>query len=107
MNVRLDELRSIDDRRTLGLVCNTLDVESCAVWTGKVLGRESGPGKMARGRSEHDAPLRSRVVGQGSGIEYGHLGDHTTLASLVDDLRVGRPTEILEWGTGHEIRNVW
>jgi len=68
---------------------------------------------MAKTRRDHGVPLKTLVVGRlprGSGLDYyerGRLEDYTALEELVEDLRVGCPTEILEWGTENEILNVW
>ena len=73
-----------------------------------VLGHEPGLEEIVRGRKDLGVPLKTLVVGRGpEDFEYDHLEDYTTLEGLVDDLRVGCPTEILEWGTGNEIRNFW
>ena len=85
------------------------------------LGPESGLRGMVKMRRDHGVPLKILVVGRPPrGIEhnlegytlleeYEHdrLDDYTALEGFVEDLRVECPTEILEWGTGNEILNVW
>ena len=71
------------------------------------LGRESGLERIASIRKKLGVPLKVLVLGQGPrSFEHSHLEDYTVLRGLVDDLRVGCPTEILEWGTGNEILNI-
>jgi len=86
-----------------------------------VLGPESELIGMAKARSGHGMPLKTLVVGRlPEGLwddpedsawleefDYDHLEDYPALEEFVDDLRVGCPTEILEWGTGNEILSVW
>jgi len=70
-----------------------------------------GGGGHAEFRSDRAAkrrdcgiPLKTIIVGRGpSGFEYDRLEDYTELGQLVDDLRIGCPTEISEWETGNEI----
>ena len=72
------------------------------------LGPESGLMEIAKKRRDCGVPLKTLVVGRGpGGFEYGHLEDYTELGQLVDDLRIGCATEILEWGIGNEILNTW
>jgi len=84
------------------------------------LGSESGLRAIVETRKDHDVPLKTLVLGRlPEGFEYGlegytemeefeydHLEDYTELEEFVEDLRVGCPTEILEWGTENEILNV-
>ena len=71
-----------------------------------VLGHEPGLEEIVKRRKDHGVPLRTLVIGRGpEDFEYDRLDDYSILEGLVDDLRVGCPTEILEWGTGNEIRN--
>ena len=73
-----------------------------------VLGRESGLEQMAGRRRACGVPLKTLVIGQGPrGSEHDHQKDYAVLEGLVGKLWVGCPTEILEWGTGNEIRNIW
>ena len=73
-----------------------------------VLGPESGLVRMAQARRDCGIPLKTLVVGLGSGqFEYDHLEDYTELGELVDNLRTGCPTEILQWGIGNEVLNIW
>jgi len=76
---------------------------------------------MAKMRRDHGVPLKTLVVGRPPrGIEhdlkdftaleefnYDHPEEYTVLEEFVQDLRVGCPTEILEWGTESEVLNVW
>ena len=74
-----------------------------------VLGVESGLEEMARARKDLGIPLKTLIVGRGpkgSGYENLEL-DHTVLAELVEDLRVGCPTMVLDWETGNEVQNLW
>ena len=71
-----------------------------------------GPGselmRMAKSRRDHGVPLKTLIVGRGaSGFEYDHLEDYAALREFVDDLHVGYPTKILEWGAGNEVLQVW
>ena len=86
-----------------------------------VLGSESALREMVETRKDHGVPLKTLVVGRlPNGFEYDlegyteieefkydHLEDYTELEEFVEDLRFGCPTEILAWGTGNEILNVW
>ena len=72
-----------------------------------VLGPDSGLREMVKTRRDCGVPLKTLVVGRGSGSECDHLEDYTALEDFVDDLRIGCPTEILEWGTENEILNIW
>ena len=86
-----------------------------------VLGQESELRGMAKVRRDHGVPLKTLVVGRPprsikrdtkyplalEGFEYDRLEDYTVLEEFVEDLRVGCPTEILEWGAGNDILNVW
>ena len=73
-----------------------------------VLGSESGLGVMAKARRDYGVPLKSLVVGRGSGgFEYDHVEDYAALGELVDELRTGCPAEVLEWGSENEVLNVW
>lgn len=85
------------------------------------LGPESELRGMAKARRDHGVPLKTLVVGRPPrGIkhdlggptapeefEYDRLEDYTVLEEFVEDLCVGCPTEILEWGTGNDILDVW
>ena len=52
-------------------------------------------------------PLKTIVIGRGlEEFEYEHLEDYSALEELVEDLRIGCPTEIVEWGTENEILNI-
>lgn len=71
---------------------------------------------MAKARRGCRVPLETVVMGQGGLKGWStsillkistHLGDYSTLGELMDDLRIGCPTEIMEWGTENEIANVW
>jgi len=73
-----------------------------------VLGPVSGLRGMVKTRRDDGVPLKTFVVGRGSeGFEYDHPEDHLLLGEFVDELHVGCPTEILEWGTENEIFNIW
>ena len=73
-----------------------------------VLGSESGLREMAKARRDHGVPLKTLVVGRGPGRSVDdHLEDYTALRKLVGDLHIDCPTEVLEWGTGNEILDVW
>ena len=86
-----------------------------------LLGQESELRRMAKARRDHGVPLKTLVVGRlprelAYGLEdhttletfeYGRLEDYTALEDLVDDLRIGCPTEILKWGAGNDILNIW
>ena len=73
-----------------------------------VLGSESGLRRIAKIRRDRGVPLKTVVVGRGPmRSEYNYLEDYAELGELVGDLRVGCPTEILKWGTGNEISDVW
>ena len=86
-----------------------------------VLGSESELIGMAKTRRDHGVPLKTLVVGrlpEGFGddsedsawleeSDCDYLEDYTALEEFVYDLRIGCPTEILEWGTGNEILSVW
>jgi len=51
--------------------------------------------------------LKTLAVGRGAGgFEYDYSDDCAELGEFVDNLRIGYPTEILEWGTGNEILNL-
>lgn len=65
--------------------------------------------EMARARRDLGVPLKTLIVGRGPwGSGYNSLGpDYTVIAGLVEDLRIGCPVEILEWGTRNEIHNIW
>jgi len=83
------------------------------------LGWESELRRIVETRRDHGVPLKTLVVGRlPEGFEYGlescaeiaefeyrHLEDYTELEEFVEDLRLGCPTEILEWGTENEILN--
>jgi len=73
-----------------------------------ILGQESGLREIAKARKDCGIPLKTIIVGRGpSGFEYDRLEDYTELGQLVDDLRIGCPTEMLEWGIENEILNIW
>jgi len=86
-----------------------------------VLGPESELRGMAKRRRDHGVPLKTLAVGQLprgfecdledsaelEEFEYDHLEDYTTLEEFVGDLRIGCPTDILQWGTRNEILSVW
>jgi len=73
-----------------------------------VLGPVSGLGGLVKGRRECGVPLKALVVGRGSGgFKYNDLEDYAALEEFVDDLRVGCPTEIVEWGSENEVLNIW
>ena len=63
---------------------------------------------MAKARRDCGIPLKTLVVGRGSGrSEYDQLDDYTKLGEFVDDLRIGCPTEISQWGIGNAVLNIW
>ena len=73
-----------------------------------VLGQELGLTEMAKARRDFGVPLKTVAIGRGLGwFEYDHQEDYPALEKLVDDLWIGCPTEIVEWGTENEILNVW
>ena len=72
-----------------------------------VLGQDSGLTEMAKARRNSLVPLKTIVIGRGlEEFEYKHLEDYSALEELVEDLRIGCPTEIVEWGTENEILNI-
>jgi len=73
-----------------------------------VLGPELWLGGMVKARRDCGVPIKTLIVGRGSGgFKYNHMEDYTALEEFVDDLRVGCPTEIFDWGSENEILNVW
>ena len=74
-----------------------------------VLGEEPMLEEMVRARRDLGMPLKTLLVGRGPlGSGYDSLvQDYSDLAEFVEDLQIGYPTKILEWGTGNEIRNIW
>ena len=73
-----------------------------------VLGQKSGLTEMVKARRDFGVPLKAVVIGRGFEVfEYDHREDYSALEGLVDDLRIGCPTEIVEWGTENEILNIW
>jgi len=86
-----------------------------------VLGSESELAEIVESRSDLGVPLKTLVIGRlpegfvydleddtdADEFEYIRLEDYTELEEFVEDLRVGCPTEILEWGAENEILNVW
>ena len=73
-----------------------------------VLGQKSGLTEMVKARRDFGVPLKAVVIGRGFKVfEYDHREDYSALEGLVDDLRIGCPTEIVEWGTENEILNIW
>jgi len=73
-----------------------------------ILGPESGLREIAKARKDCGIPSKTIIVERGpSGFEYDRLEDYTVLGQLVDDLRIGCPTEMLEWGIENEILNIW
>ena len=72
-----------------------------------VLGHESRLEEMVRNRRDLGVPLKTLILGRDpEGFNYDRLEDYATLEGLVD-LRVGCPVEIVEWGAGNEILDVW
>jgi len=73
-----------------------------------VLGPETGLGVMAKARRDYGVPLKTLVVGRGSGVfKYDRVEDYAALGEVVDELHTGCPTEILEWESSNEILNFW
>ena len=87
-----------------------------------VLGEGPGLREMVKARRDYGVPLKTLMVGQRPrGSENDHLepyaareeyvGDHPEdwagVVEFVGDLRVGCPTEIVQWGDGNEIMNFW
>ena len=72
-----------------------------------VLGSESRLEEMARNRRDLGVPLKTLVLGRDPGFNYDRLEGYSALKELVGDLRVGRPVEIVEWGAGRRIVDVW
>lgn len=73
-----------------------------------VLGPEPGLRGIVKARRDGGVPLKTLVVGRGpTGFGHNHLEDYTKLGELVGDLHIGYPTEILKWGMGNEIFNIW
>ena len=87
-----------------------------------VLGSESELIGIVEARRDLGVPLKTLVVGRlpedfvydsenytdtPGEFEYDLLEDYTELEEFVEDLHAECPAEILEWGTGHEILNVW
>ena len=95
--------------RTLGLVpTNPSSLPFPHLERIMVLGPTLGLREMVEARRDHGIPLKTIVIGRGHvGFEYDHLEDYSGLGEIVSDLRVGCPTEILEWGVENEILKVW
>ena len=73
-----------------------------------IFGPESELIGMTKARRDHGVPLKTLIVGRAvGGFEYGHLEDYAVLGEFVEDLRVGCPTRVLEWGAGNEVLKVW
>jgi hypothetical protein len=87
-----------------------------------VLGPGSGLREMAKARKDYGVPLRTLVAGQKpSGFTNDpwdnfiktekYVGndpmDCDGVGELVDNLYVGCPTKIVEWGGRNEIMNIW
>ena len=73
-----------------------------------ILGPEQGLREMVKTRSDYGVPLKTLVIGRGSGqSEYDYEEDRAALGEFVDDLRIGCPTKIVEWGTENEVLNIW
>lgn len=73
-----------------------------------VLGHEPKLEHMARRRKKLGVSLKTFVIGRWpKGFVYNSLTNSAALRGLVGDLRVGCPTEILEWGTGNDILDLW
>ena len=73
-----------------------------------VLGCEPGLEEMVRNRRDLGVPLKTLVLGRNpGGFNYDCLEDDATLEGLVDNLQVRCPVEIVEWGVGNEIVDVW
>ena len=72
-----------------------------------VLGPESGLREVVKTRKDRGVPLKTLILGRGSGwFEYDHE-DREALREFVGDLRIECPTEILGWGTENEVLKVW
>ena len=72
------------------------------------LGHESGLEGMARGRRDLGVLLKTLVIGRAPKYtEYKPLEDYEVLESLVDDLQVGCPAQVLNWGARNEIVSIW
>ena len=64
--------------------------------------------KMALRRVDLGVPLKTLVIGRGPGTSNSdRLEEPTALKGLVDDLRIGSPTEILEWGAENKVLDTW
>ena len=74
-----------------------------------VLGPESGLREVVKARRDNGVPLKTLVVGRGSDgrFEDDREEDYATLGEFVEDLRIGCPTEIVEWGAENEIIKFW
>ena len=86
-----------------------------------VLGSESELRGIVETRRDLGVPLKTLVVGrlpesivydlenytELEEFEYDLLEDYTELEEFVEDLRAEYPAEVLDWGTGNEILNVW
>ena len=72
-----------------------------------VLGSELELEEMARRGRDLAVPLKTLVIGEGHGSsEYSHLEDYGVLGGLVDDIRIGCPTKILDRTFGLELRDL-
>ena len=74
-----------------------------------LLGPASGLRGVVKTRRERGVPLKTLVVGResGNGSENNDLEDYAALGELVDDLRIGCPVEISEWGAENEVLKTW
>ena len=73
-----------------------------------VFGNESKLEPMARRRRELGVPIKTLVLGRECrGFRFTPLKDYTDLGELVGHLLAGCPTELLEWGTGNDILQIW
>ena len=73
-----------------------------------VFGHESKLEHMARRRRELGVPIKTLVLGRKCrGFQFTRLKDYTDLRELVGHLWAGCPTEIVGWGTGNDILQIW
>ena len=74
-----------------------------------ILGPESGLRGVLKTRKECGVPLKTLVVGweSGNGPANDGLEDYASLGEFVENLHIGCPVEISEWGIENEVLNLW
>ena len=64
--------------------------------------------RVVKKRRDCGVPLKTLVVGrEPNEIGNGRLEDYAALGEFVDDLRIGCPVEISDWGAENEVLNIW